>query len=113
KSRILLYAASPLTNGENIGKTAEQRLLTGYESYSEQRWRDAALAAEQAIQLADANGYGLVVNHNLGNGPSAPCHGFAEQFIHRQSQGSLLQRMHVRGRNKRVEDRLLPPSTGV
>src|SRR5690606_28231447 len=111
--RVLLYAASPLTNGGNIGTTPEQRKLTGYESYSEQRWRDAAAAAEEAIQLADANGYGLVVNHTLGNGTPAPGYGFAQQFLQRRNPEAILQGMHVRGGNKRLEGRYLPPSTGV
>ncbi|MEJ5963856.1 RagB/SusD family nutrient uptake outer membrane protein [Pedobacter immunditicola] len=113
KSRVLLYAASPLTNGGNIGKTPAQRLVTGYESYSEQRWKDAADAAKSALDLADANAYGLVVNHVLGNGTPAPGYGFAQQFLLRRNQESILQGMHVRGGNKRLEGRYLPTSTGT
>ena len=46
KSRILLYAASPLFNGGNIGAGNE---LTGYIDNSQQRWKRAADAARDFI----------------------------------------------------------------
>jgi len=113
KSRVLLYAASPLTNGDNIGKTPEQRRVTGYESYNEQRWKDAAEASKKALDLADANGHGLHVNHALANGQSAPGYGFAELFLSRRNKEVLLPGMRVTGGNKRLESRFLPPSTGT
>jgi len=45
KARTLLYAASPLCNGGNIGKTAAQKLVNGYASYDKERWNKAAQAA--------------------------------------------------------------------
>lgn len=46
KSRVLIYAASPLFNGENID-TANP--LTGYTSYDPERWKLAADAAKYFI----------------------------------------------------------------
>jgi hypothetical protein len=45
KARTLLYAASPLFNGENIGITPAQKLVNGYASYDKERWNKAAEAA--------------------------------------------------------------------
>ncbi|PRY53598.1 putative outer membrane starch-binding protein [Arcticibacter pallidicorallinus] len=127
KSRILLYAASPLTNGGNIGNSPEQRAVAGYESYSEQRWREAADAAKDALDVADAHGYGLHVRHTIGSGSSikaAPGYGFAEIYTRRRAIGTdadgkplkeefLLPGMRVTGGNKRLESRFLPQSTGT
>lgn len=46
KARVLLYAASPLFNGENIAPSNE---LTGYTDYSAERWKLAADAAKYFI----------------------------------------------------------------
>jgi len=48
KSRILLYAASPLYNGENIDM---QNPLTGYPDFSAERWQAAEDAAKEVIDL--------------------------------------------------------------
>ncbi|HLT86409.1 MAG TPA: RagB/SusD family nutrient uptake outer membrane protein [Sphingobacterium sp.] len=48
KSRILLYAASPLYNGGNIGG---QNPLTGYADFSVARWQAAEHAAKEIIDL--------------------------------------------------------------
>jgi len=48
KSRTLLYAASPLFNGENI---APENPLTGYTDYSTARWQAAELAAKAVMDL--------------------------------------------------------------
>src|SRR3546814_3200139 len=37
KARVLLYAASPLFNGGNIGGSAEEKTLVGYASYDPDR----------------------------------------------------------------------------
>ncbi|MEH6309159.1 RagB/SusD family nutrient uptake outer membrane protein [Olivibacter sp. CPCC 100613] len=48
KARVLLYAASPLFNGENMdGANA----LTGYPSFDQSRWQRAAKAAKNIIDL--------------------------------------------------------------
>lgn len=48
KSRVLLYAASPLYNGENIDP---QNPLTGYTDFSAERWQKAEDAAKAVINL--------------------------------------------------------------
>lgn len=48
KSRILLYAASPLFNGENIDP---QNPLTGYADFSGARWQAAEEAARAVMDL--------------------------------------------------------------
>lgn len=48
KSRILLYAASPLYNGENIDA---QNPLTGYTDFSAERWQRAEDAAKAVMDL--------------------------------------------------------------
>lgn len=54
KARVLLYAASPLFNGQNIdpGNT-----LTGYTAYDRERWK---LAADAARDLIDENTFQLL-----------------------------------------------------
>lgn len=47
KTRVLLYAASPLFNGENIDA---QNPLTGYADYSAERWQQAANAAREFME---------------------------------------------------------------
>ena len=49
RTRVLLYAASPLYNGGNIG-TGSQMDLVGYSQYDEQRWAAAAEAGRDFIQ---------------------------------------------------------------
>jgi hypothetical protein len=48
KARVLLYAASPLFNGENIDPGNP---LTGYTNYDAARWQRAAQAAQDVIAL--------------------------------------------------------------
>jgi hypothetical protein len=51
KARALLYAASPLYNGGNIGATTEQKSVQGYASFDAERWNKAAQAANDIILL--------------------------------------------------------------
>ena len=60
KSRILLYAASPLFNGGQVATDAQLKIVTGYAAADNQRWLKAALAAEDvqnlnAYQLSEDN----------------------------------------------------------
>lgn len=63
KSRMLLYAASPLFNGNSeyysgfVSKIDGRHLIS--QTYSEEKWRRAAVAAREAIELATASGYSL------------------------------------------------------
>jgi len=65
KSRILLYAASPLFNESPIATDkAAQKPLIGYESYDAERWKRAADAAKDFIDTFGPNGKKTV---NLSN----------------------------------------------
>lgn len=63
KSRLWLYAASPLFNGNSefysnfVSKIDGRHLIS--QSYSEAKWETAAQAAEEAIAVATAAGYKL------------------------------------------------------
>lgn len=52
KSRVLLYAASPLYNGGGIEQDEEIRKLNGYLDYKQSRWDSAAKAANELITYA-------------------------------------------------------------
>ncbi|RPD41226.1 RagB/SusD family nutrient uptake outer membrane protein [Chitinophaga barathri] len=56
KARVLLYAASPLYNGQNIDANNP---LTGYASYDKERWK---LAADAARELIDEHTFSLMPN---------------------------------------------------
>ena len=61
KSRVLLYAASPLFNESPISfATAEQKELVGYSSYNKERWKLAADAALDFINTSGEKGSGVV-----------------------------------------------------
>jgi len=56
KARALLYAASPLYNGGNIQENSE---YTGYSNYMVERWK---LAADAAKEIMDLNSFQLLPN---------------------------------------------------
>jgi hypothetical protein len=56
KARVLLYAASPLFNGQNIDAG---NALTGYTNYDKERWK---LAADAARTLMDEHTFSLLPN---------------------------------------------------
>lgn len=56
KARVLLYAASPLFNGQNI---EAGNALTGYASYDKERWK---LAADAARDLINEKTFSLLPN---------------------------------------------------
>ncbi|PWV49116.1 RagB/SusD family nutrient uptake outer membrane protein [Chitinophaga sp. S165] len=56
KARVLLYAASPLFNGQNID---ESNTLTGYANYDKERWK---LAADAARTLIEERSFALLPN---------------------------------------------------
>lgn len=56
KAKVLLYAASPLFNGQNIEPS---NAATGYPSYEKERWK---LAADAARDLMLTNTYSLLPN---------------------------------------------------
>lgn len=58
KSRVLLYAASPLFNGQTL---EEGNPLVGYVDYDKERWKKAADAAKAFIDYAGDNGSQTVI----------------------------------------------------
>ncbi len=62
KSRVLLYAASPLSNSA-APYNGQNRELTGYPDYNVERWRAAASAAKDVLDWANgAGGVRLIEN---------------------------------------------------
>lgn len=53
KSRVLLYAASPLYNGGGIESSAILKKLNGYPDYKQDRWLRAANAAKDVLDITD------------------------------------------------------------
>lgn len=51
KSRVLLYAASPLYNGGGMETSEELKRLNGYTSYDPGRWTQAADAAKEVLNI--------------------------------------------------------------
>lgn len=79
KSRLLLYAASPLFNGGGKDKSS---FFTGFvdqdgqqlisTTYDESKWQRAAVAAKEAIDAAEASGHRLYANSTQSGLPSDP-----------------------------------------
>lgn len=103
KSRVLLYAASPLFNGGGIAEDPVVKELAGYPSYDETRWRRAAEAAKQVIDL---NLYALHEDNT-----TAPGFGFSSLFLTRKNSEYIFSGMQAPGKN--MEQQFLPPSRGV
>ena len=61
KSRLLLYAASPLFNGGGVSTNPSLKTLNGYASYDVARWQSALDAANELINL---NYYALQASYN-------------------------------------------------
>jgi hypothetical protein len=101
KSRVLLYAASPLYNG---GSTATGDLIkyTAYPTFDQSRWEKAALAAKAVMDL---NVYSL----NLDN-TTKPGNGFYKLFISRVNNEFIVPRPLPPG--KQVEQAFNPKSRG-
>lgn len=53
KSRVLLYAASPLYNGGGLESSASLKKLNGYPDYKQDRWLRAANAAKDVLDISD------------------------------------------------------------
>ena len=105
KSRILLFAASPLFNGGNIGKTDAQKKVVGYAAFDATRWTKAATAAKEALDFATGNGYALYEDNSI------PGLGFGKVFTMRVNTEFLLNGMAAG--SKTLEGALLPVSRGV
>lgn len=96
KSRVLLYAASPLFNGGGISKST----LVGYPTFSASRWQQAADAAEALI---NTNLYSLNVDNT-----TRPGNGFYQVFLKRVNSEYIFQ--YSRPAQKEFEAYYLPPT---
>lgn len=104
KARVLLYAASPLFNGGNIGGTADQKSVAGYDGYDPERWR---LAAEAARAVMDLNVFELHPD-------------FTDIFLLQQNDDAGLNKevvwARLNGRSENIEETNAPvgyPSSGA
>lgn len=75
KSRVLLYAASPLFNGGNASNAGDKASLVGYHGFDRNRWRLAADAAEAVI---NSGKYQLNIDND-----TRPGNGFYSLFLKR------------------------------
>lgn len=75
KSRVLLYAASPLFNGGSIATDAARKEVTGYTTYNVSHWQAAANAANAVITSGT---YQLQSENNI-----KPGFGFYNVFLQR------------------------------
>jgi len=103
KSRVLLYAASPLFNGGGLATEEPLRSIVGYANADQSRWERAEAAAEQVIASGQ---YSLHLNNT-----TEPGYGFYEVFHLRKNSEYLLARMQ--GGNRELEATWNPPTFGV
>ena len=101
KSRVLLYAASPLYNGGSTG-TGDVIKYTAYPNPDQSRWEKAALAAKAVMDL---NVYSLNIDNT-----AKPGNGFYKLFISRVNNEFILPRPLPPG--KQVETAFNPRSRG-
>jgi len=99
KSRVLLYAASPLFNGGNAG-SGTLKSITGYTDADQQRWKAAADAANDVIV---SGAYSLYEDNTTRMG-----YGFYKVFTMRVNSEYLFQAN--RGLNRDFESLFLPSS---
>ncbi|OOQ56818.1 RagB/SusD family nutrient uptake outer membrane protein [Mucilaginibacter pedocola] len=100
KARVLLYAASPLFNGQSLTGTKND-LLLGYSGYNKERWKAAADAAEAVIGLG---AYQLYTDN-----ATAPGYGFQFVFTKRYNTEYIFQLMRPSS-NADLESLFQPPS---
>ncbi|RDC58351.1 RagB/SusD family nutrient uptake outer membrane protein [Pedobacter chinensis] len=99
KSRVLLYAASPLFNGGNAG-SGVLKSITGYATGDQQRWKRAADAANDIIT---SGAYSLYEDNTTRMG-----YGFYKVFTMRVNNEYLFQAN--RALNRDFESLFLPSS---
>ncbi len=96
KAKLLLFAASPLFNGNTypgLNPSATIAAAAGYPTYSVARWQAAADAANAVIQSGT---YSLVVDNS-----TAPGYGFYNMFLQRMNSEYIYY--HNRFANKDFE----------
>lgn len=100
KSRVLLYAASPLFNGGSISTDQKVIPLTAYPDAEVNRWQ---LAADAAKAVMDLGRYSLNVDNT-----TRPGYGFYNVFLNRVNSEYIFQ--YNRPAQKEFESYYLPPS---
>lgn len=103
KAKVLLYAASPLFNGQQFATSEPLKSLTGYTSPDLNRWK---LAADAAKAVIDLNIYNLNFDNAI-----KPGYGFYNLFNLRQNKEYIFQRMQPDTYND-LELLWRPPSRG-
>lgn len=103
KSKLLLFAASPLFNGENIANDPALAPLVGYTSFDAERWKKAADAAKAVMDL---NQYTLL----QGNANITSQHGMYLATTKRVNDELIFSILPTSTRY--TENSLLPPSRG-
>ena len=100
RARLLLYAASPQFNGNPLyaGYMNSDGTPLFSQSYNEDKWRQAAMAARQVIDL---NAYQLVQRNNPYTSYwSVFTQSWNEEIIHGRSEAGWWWDMHVRPRGR-------------
>ncbi|MDR6785594.1 RagB/SusD family nutrient uptake outer membrane protein [Pedobacter africanus] len=100
KSRMLLYAASPLFNGGGIATDAALKNIAGYATADPERWNKAAQAAKEII---NSGSYALMEDNVTRMG-----YGFYNVFLKRYNNEYLFAAM--KAPNREYENNLLPTS---
>ncbi|WP_120183003.1 RagB/SusD family nutrient uptake outer membrane protein [Pelobium manganitolerans] len=107
KARVLLFAASPLFNGGNIGQelgaSPEQIAVAGYTNFDENRWRRAQSAAFEVMKL---NQYELYEDPEAASNP--PGYSFSRVFLHRKNSEYIFQ--YNLPQNRELEADFFAPS---
>lgn len=103
KSRVLLYAASPLFNGNGLAVEGPLRAIVGYPDTDQARWQRAEDAAAQVLESGQ---YALYVDNT-----TEPGFGFYRLFQLRTNSEYLLARMQ--NANRDLEGIWHPPTYGL
>lgn len=102
KSRILLYAASPLFNGGAETSNADLAQAVSYPTYSVSHWQ---AAADAALAVINAGQYSLEKDNT-----TAPGYGFFRVFLKRVNNEYIFA--FQRGPNRDMESFYNPPTRG-
>jgi hypothetical protein len=101
KSRLLLYAASPLFNGGSFATNPEVAKVVSYPTYNVQHWQRAADAAQEVIS---SGAYRLHEDNTI------PGYGFYRVFLMRENPEYILG--FYRPNNRDMEQFYNPASRG-
>jgi hypothetical protein len=103
KSRVLLYAASPLFNGGSIASQEPLKSIVSYPTSDNERWKRAQ---DAALEVINGGMYSLYLDNN-----TEPGFGFYQVFLLRKSSELMLARMQAS--NSDLESVWNPPTFSV